>query len=148
MIVEITETAALQDIEETARFVTAMRALGCKVALDDFGAGYTTFRHMKALTVDVVKIDGSFVRGVITSEENQMFIRNLLSLAKALDLATVAECVENLDDAEYLARQGVDFLQGYCFGKPELDFVSKENVAAETGARLSPHQRALGGFAR
>ena len=148
MIVEITETAALQDIEETARFVAAMRALGCKVALDDFGAGYTTFRHMKALTVDVVKIDGSFVRGVITSEENQMFIRNLLSLAKALDLATVAECVENLDDAEYLARQGVDFLQGYCFGKPELDFVSRENVAAETGAMPTPHQRALGGFAR
>jgi EAL domain-containing protein (putative c-di-GMP-specific phosphodiesterase class I) len=61
---------------------------------------------------------------------------------------TVAECVENLDDAEYLARQGVDFLQGYCFGKPELDFVSRENVATETGAMPTPHQRALGGFAR
>lgn len=122
LIVEITETAALQDIEETARFVATIRALGCKVALDDFGAGFTTFRHMKALTVDVVKIDGSFVRGIVKSPENQMFIRNLLSLAKMLNLSIVAECVESLEDAEFLAGEGVDLLQGYYFGRPALEF--------------------------
>ena len=120
LIVEITETAALQDIEESARFVATLRNLGSRVALDDFGAGYTTFRHMKALTVDVVKIDGSFVRGITKSEENQIFIQNLVALAQALDLETVAECVETAEEAAFLQRQGIDHLQGYYFGKPDI----------------------------
>ncbi len=120
LMVEITETAALQDIEETARFVATVRNLGAKVALDDFGAGYTTFRHMKALTVDVVKIDGSFVRGITKSEENQLFIRNLVSLARTLELQTVAECVETAEEAAFLKDQGIDLLQGYYFGKPDI----------------------------
>ncbi len=119
LIVEITETAALQDIEESASFVTAVRNLGCRVAVDDFGAGYTTFRHLKSLTVDLVKIDGSFVRDIDNSGENQLFIRNLLSLARSFDLITVAECVENAEDAAYLRDQGVDLLQGFHFGKPK-----------------------------
>ncbi|WP_143596122.1 putative bifunctional diguanylate cyclase/phosphodiesterase [Tistlia consotensis] len=120
LIVEITETAALHDVEDTARFVQAVRELGCQVAIDDFGAGYTTFRHLKALTVDIVKIDGSFVRGVLDSPQNQLFVRNLLSLAKAFNLRTVAECVETAEEAEFLADEGVDLLQGYHFGRPEM----------------------------
>ncbi len=121
LIVEITETAALHDLEDSARFVSIMRDLGCQVAIDDFGAGYTTFRHLKALTVDIVKIDGSFVRNLAENTENQLFIRNLLSLARAFNLVTVAECVETLEDAEVLEREGVDQLQGYYFGRPEVD---------------------------
>ena len=121
LIVEITETAALHDLEDSARFVSIMRDLGCRVAVDDFGAGYTTFRHLKALTVDVVKIDGSFVRNLADNKENQLFIRNLLSLSRAFNLVTIAECVENLEDAEILASEGVNLLQGYYFGKPEVD---------------------------
>ncbi|MGF1611430.1 MAG: putative bifunctional diguanylate cyclase/phosphodiesterase [Kiloniellales bacterium] len=120
LIVEITETAALHDIEDSARFVTAVRNLGCRVAVDDFGAGYTTFKHLKSLTVDVVKIDGSFVRDISNSPENQLFIRNLLSLAKSFGLSTVAEFVESEADARYLAQEGVDFLQGHYFGKPQV----------------------------
>jgi diguanylate cyclase (GGDEF)-like protein len=121
LIVEITETAALHDLEDSARFVSIMRDLGCQVAIDDFGAGYTTFRHLKALTVDIVKIDGSFVRNLAENTENQLFIRNLLSLARAFNLITVAECVETIEDAEILEREGVDQLQGYYFGRPEVD---------------------------
>ena len=121
LVIEITETAAMYDIEETARFVTAVRELGCKVAVDDFGAGYTTFRHLKSLTVDLVKIDGSFVKGIRNSTENQLFIRNLLSLAQTFGLETVAECVETAEEAEYLAKEGVELLQGYFFGKPTLE---------------------------
>ncbi len=121
LIVEITETAALHDIEDSARFVSTVRDLGCRVAIDDFGAGYTTFRHLKALTVDIVKIDGSFIRQIRDSHENQLFVRNLLSLARAFSLATVAECVEDAGAAEFLAAEGLDFLQGWHFGKPELD---------------------------
>ncbi len=120
LVVEITETAALQDLEESASFVAAVRDLGCKVAIDDFGAGYTTFRHLKTLTVDIVKIDGSFVRNISGSVENQIFLRNLLSLARTFGLATVAECVESAEDAAYLKREGVDLLQGYYFGKPQV----------------------------
>jgi diguanylate cyclase (GGDEF)-like protein len=121
LMVEITETAALHDIEESARFVSVVRELGSKVALDDFGAGFTTFRHLKALTVDVVKIDGSFVRSIARCGENQVFIRNLVALAKTLDVRTVAECVESLEEAEFLAGQGVDLLQGYYFGRPDTE---------------------------
>jgi EAL domain-containing protein (putative c-di-GMP-specific phosphodiesterase class I) len=120
LIIEITETAALDDIEESANFVTTVRELGCRVALDDFGAGYTTFRHLKALTVDVVKIDGSFVRGISSSNENQLFIRNLLNLTRSFGLTTVAECVENEKDANYLRAEGIDLLQGHEFGKPKV----------------------------
>ncbi|HEY5598806.1 MAG TPA: EAL domain-containing protein, partial [Kiloniellales bacterium] len=121
MIVEITETAALFDIDDSARFVSVLRDLGCEVALDDFGAGYTTFHHLKALTVDVVKIDGSFVRNLAQSTENQLFIRNLLGLARAFNLVAVAECVETNEEAAILTSAGVNLLQGYFFGKPELN---------------------------
>ncbi|MEX2628560.1 MAG: EAL domain-containing protein [Tistlia sp.] len=134
LIVEITETAALHDVEETARFVQAVRELGCQVAIDDFGAGYTTFRHLKSLTVDIVKIDGSFVRGVLDSPQNQLFVRNLLSLAKAFNLRTVAECVENPEEADFLAAEGLDMLQGYHFGRPEMTPPWRAEVQAGTPA--------------
>lgn len=118
LVVEITETAALHDIDESARFVNVVRDLGCRVAIDDFGAGFTSFRHLKALTVDLVKIDGSFVRNLSQSQDNQLFIRNLLSLAETFGLQAVAEFVENAEDADLLTRAGVHYLQGYHFGRP------------------------------
>ena len=130
MIVEITETAALLDIDDTARFVSVLRDLGCEVSIDDFGAGYTTFRHLKALTVDVVKIDGSFVHDLAHSTENQLFIRNLLSLARSFNLVTVAECVETNEEAAILSSEGVNMLQGYFFGRPELSPVWRQQAPA------------------
>jgi len=121
LTVEITETVALQDIDETARFVRKLRDLGCRVSLDDFGAGYTSFRNLKALEVDCVKIDGSFVRGLSENVDNQLFVRTLLGLAEGLGLVTVAECVETAPEAALLTRRGVRFLQGWHFGKPEID---------------------------
>jgi len=120
LIVEITETAALQDLEDSARFVAAIRDLGCRVALDDFGAGYTSFLHLKTLTVDIVKIDGAFVRGLGNTPDNQLFIRTLLNLANGFGLKSVAECVETAEDAEILRHQGVNYLQGYYYGHPSL----------------------------
>jgi diguanylate cyclase (GGDEF)-like protein len=120
LVVEITETAALHDIEESARFVNVVRDLGCKVAIDDFGAGFTSFRHLKALTVDMVKIDGSFVLNLSRNIDNQLFVRNLMGLASTFGLETVAEFVENAEDAEFLLKAGVHYLQGYYFGRPAL----------------------------
>jgi diguanylate cyclase (GGDEF)-like protein len=121
LVVEITETAALHDIEESARFVGALRELGCRVALDDFGAGFTSLRHLQTLAVDTVKLDGSFVRNLAQNYDNQMFVRHLLGLAKGLGLDTVAECVETAREAAILRREGVGYMQGYHFAKPTLD---------------------------
>jgi EAL domain-containing protein (putative c-di-GMP-specific phosphodiesterase class I) len=121
LTVEITETVAIQDIDETAKFVAQVRDLGCKVALDDFGAGYTSFRNLKAIAVDSVKIDGSFVRGVADNVDNQLFIRTLLGLADGFGLETVAECVENVTESQHLARKGVKLLQGNLFGMPSIE---------------------------
>ena len=120
LTIEITETAALEDFDVTARFISNVRDLGCKVALDDFGSGYTSFRHMKSLTVDVVKIDGAFVTDIANSPDNQLFVRTLLGLAEGFGLKTVAECIESEEDARILSREGADFLQGWHLGRPEV----------------------------
>ena len=120
MIVEITETVALNDLDETVRFITSLRDLGCKVAIDDFGAGYTSFRNLKVLNVDMVKIDGSFCEHLSENRDNQYFVHSLVDLAKKFDLKTVAEWVQDERDAELMAGWGVDYLQGNFFGPASL----------------------------
>ena len=121
LVVEITETAALYDIEESARFVNALRRTGCRVALDDFGAGHTSLQHLQSLAVDMVKIDRSFIRDITTNEESQVFLRHLLGLAKGFGFSTIAEGVETEEEAKILRLEGVDFLQGYHYGAATLD---------------------------
>ena len=147
LTVEITETVALQDIEDTARFVAKLRDLGCRVALDDFGAGYTSFRNLKALDVDCVKIDGSFVKGLSDNIDNQLFVRTLLGLAEGLGLKTVAECVETAADAALLARRGVRYLQGWHFGKPVIErpWLNSPAIAPRPVAPAAPRLKLLAG---
>ena len=95
LIVEITESAAIQDIDETRGFVARVKDLGCRIAIDDFGAGYTSFRNLRKLGVDIVKIDGAFVQDIMRSDDDRAFVRTLIDLAKRLKLATVAEWVQD-----------------------------------------------------
>jgi EAL domain-containing protein (putative c-di-GMP-specific phosphodiesterase class I) len=97
-----------------------VRALGAKVAIDDFGAGYTSFRNLQALKVDMVKIDGSFVKGMADNRDNQIFVRTLVDLAKNFNLSTVAEWVADPREADILRAFGVDYMQGFLFSKPEI----------------------------
>jgi len=120
LIVEITETAALCDLVESARFVDALRAAGARVALDDFGAGHTSLRHLEKLAVDTVKIDGSFVRDMAVSPEHRVFLRHLLSFARGVGCHVVADWFENAEAAAILRDEGVGFVQGYHFGRPTL----------------------------
>ena len=120
LLVEITETVALVDPDETARFVEMLHQLGAKVAIDDFGAGNTSFRALRRLGVDMVKIDGSFVTGIATNPDNQLFVRALVGIARGFGLTTVAEFVETADEAQFLRDEGVGQLQGYLFGRPEM----------------------------
>ena len=138
LTIEITETAALEDMEVTSRFISSVREMGCKVALDDFGSGYTSFRHMKSLTVDVVKIDGAFVTDVATNKENQMFIRTLLGLSQGFGLASVAECIETEDEADILTEEGADYLQGWYFGKPEVNPDWQKNATKKVDLPSKP----------
>jgi len=121
LIVELTETAALHHFEENAQFVSQLRELGVRVAIDDFGAGYTSFRNLQLLHVDTVKIDGSYVKDLSASPENQVFVRTLVGLARNFDIKTVAEWVGSDEDAALLQSFGVDYFQGFHFGEPELD---------------------------
>jgi diguanylate cyclase (GGDEF)-like protein len=121
LIVELTETAALHHFEENARFVSQLREMGVRVAIDDFGAGYTSFRNLQMLHVDTVKIDGSYVENLSQSPENQVFVRTLVGLAKSFDIKTVAEWVGSDEDAALLQSFGVDYFQGFFFGEPLID---------------------------
>jgi diguanylate cyclase (GGDEF)-like protein len=121
MIVELTETAALHAFEESSRFISNLREMGCRVAIDDFGAGYTSFRNLQMLRVDTVKIDGSYVKGLESSPDNQIFVRTLVELARNFKLKTVAEWVSSDGEAALLESFGVDYFQGFHFGEPVLE---------------------------
>jgi EAL domain-containing protein (putative c-di-GMP-specific phosphodiesterase class I) len=121
LVVELTETAALHQFEENARFVSQLRELGVRVAIDDFGAGYTSFRNLQMMHVDVVKIDGSYIKDLSSSPQNQVFVRTLTGLAKNLGMRVVAEWVGSDEDAALLESFGVDYFQGFHFGEPLLE---------------------------
>ena len=119
IIVEITETAVQHDMRRSAYFVGSVQALGAKVALDDFGSGYTSFRQLKQLSVDMVKIDGAFIKDLVDNADNRFFVKTLLDFTNAFGLTSVAEFVENGEIAKMLMELGVHYLQGYYFGRPE-----------------------------
>ena len=116
LTVEITESAAIHDIDETRGFVARVKDLGCRIAIDDFGAGYTSFRNLRKLGVDIVKIDGAFVHDMLRSEDDRAFVRTLIDLAKRLKLSTVAEWVQSEEAAKTLQDWGCDYLQGALIG--------------------------------
>lgn len=120
LIVELTETAAIDDFEDSTRFISKLRDMGCRVAIDDFGAGFTSFRNLQMLRVDMVKIDGAYVKGLAQSPDNQIFVRTLVDLAKNFNLKTVAEWVSSDEEARMLATFGIDYFQGFHFGEPTL----------------------------
>jgi len=115
---ELTETVALEDPAMASRFSVETRSLGCQFAVDDFGAGYTTFRNLMAIEADTIKIDGSFIQNISRIPNNQTFVRMMVDLAQTFGVKTVAEMVDNHADADLLKRLGVDYLQGYMFGIP------------------------------
>ena len=121
LVVEITETAALGDMADSARVVANLRQIGCRVALDDFGAGHTSVRHLEVLPLDIVKLDGSIVRNLTNSQQNLRLLRHLLGRTRDFGLATVAEWVESEDDADRLRAEGIGYLQGYHVGPPTFE---------------------------
>jgi|GEM_PF-2818881 len=116
--VEITETIALDDLPAAVAFADSIRDLGARLSLDDFGAGYTSFRTLRALPLSEVKIDGAYVRDVHKRADSRAFVRALHDLASDLGLETVAEWVSAPEDADVMRELGIVCLQGYLYGAP------------------------------
>ena len=121
LIVEITETAMIKNLEEAATFVSRLHEAGCRVAIDDFGAGFSSFRNLRVLDVDIVKIDGSFIENLAKSPDDQVFVRILTELARSFGITTIAEWVQDEETVEVLKRFGVDAIQGRLTGAAAAD---------------------------
>ncbi|SDT33444.1 putative bifunctional diguanylate cyclase/phosphodiesterase [Bradyrhizobium canariense] len=133
LIVEITETVAIRDIDNVRGFVTRLKNFGSRIAIDDFGAGYTSFRNLRKLGVDIVKIDGAFVQNIARSADDRAFVQTLIDLARRLQIKTVAEWVQDDESAVMLRDWGCDYIQGRLIGLAS----SERPWGAQSGA-VSP----------
>jgi EAL domain-containing protein (putative c-di-GMP-specific phosphodiesterase class I) len=120
LILEITESSAMIMPDVVTAFMRERQREGISFALDDFGAGQTSFRYLRDFYFDFLKIDGQFVRGIHANADNQCLVGALTAIGKHFDMITVAESVETVQDAAFLAELGVDCMQGYYFGAPTV----------------------------
>ena len=135
---EITETAAISNLARAAGFIRQFRALGCRFALDDFGAGLSSFAYLKSLPVDYLKIDGAYVRGSRHDSVDYAVVDAIQRLARAVGAKTIAESVESEETLQQLRALGIDFVQGYAIHRPEpyselasrMDYPRAGNCAA------------------
>lgn len=130
---EITETSAIANIGSTQEMVAQLRALGCQFALDDFGAGFASYSYLKQLQVDVLKIDGAFIRNLSSDVTDQVLVRSMVDIAHRLGKRTVAEFVGDQRTLDLLAEYGVDYAQGYFIGKPSGSILPS-NTGLHVGA--------------
>jgi diguanylate cyclase (GGDEF)-like protein len=128
---EVTETMAIENIEETRALITKIRALGCKFALDDFGAGFCSFNYLKSFPVDFIKIDGQFIRNLVNDDTDQILVKSMVDIAKSLGKKTIAEYVETPDAIAKLREIGIDYGQGFLFGKPQMKVLSKTSISLD-----------------
>ena len=115
---EVTETAAVVNIDRARHFARLVAEMGCEFALDDFGAGFASFYYLKHLAFDLLKIDGEFVTDLTTSRTNQLVVKAVVDIARGLGKRTIAEFVEDAETLELLRGMGVDFAQGFYVAKP------------------------------
>ncbi len=118
LILEVTETAAISDMSRASEFCRGVQRLGCAVALDDFGAGFGSFRYLKRLPFDYLKIDGDFVRALPRSHKDQLVVQALVRVAKGMGKRTIAEYVGGQETIALLCGYGVDYAQGFAIGRP------------------------------
>ena len=116
--VEITETAAVTDMSKAREFITALRDIGCRVALDDFGSGFSSFYYLKNLPIDTLKIDGSFIQQLSTNAEDRHVVRAMVEMSRGFGIACTAEWVEDQKTLELLREYGVTYAQGFHIARP------------------------------
>jgi len=134
---EITETAAVENFEQTRKMIAEIRSLGCQFALDDFGAGFCSFNYLKTFPVDFVKIDGQFIRNLINDETDQVLVKSMAEIASNLGKKTIAEFVETPEVIAKLKELGIDMAQGYILGRPEQALLTSSFIALNGLTRTS-----------
>ena len=142
LIFEITETAAVENINQAVRFTDSLHSLGCRIALDDFGIGFSSFHYLKHLPVDMIKLDGSFVRQLARDKFDQVFIKSMSDMARGLGITSTAEFIETEEVIGILIELGVDMGQGYHLARPAASFAGTpreldSNKTARTGDEQS-----------
>lgn len=133
---EITETAAIANREAAIQFMNTMRAIGCRFALDDFGAGLSSFAYLRDLPVDILKIDGSFVKELASSKVAESMVAAIAQVAKVMDLETIGEFVETEAVRDGLIRLGVDYGQGFLLGRPRPLSQVLDELSGRAGASV------------
>lgn len=118
LTLELTESAAMDDAAQTLQVLTRLKTLGVKIAIDDFGTGYSSLSYLRRFSVDELKIDGSFVQDLETSEEARSIVAAMVNLGHSLGMRVVAEGVESAHQSGLLSRMKCDELQGYFFSYP------------------------------
>jgi EAL domain-containing protein (putative c-di-GMP-specific phosphodiesterase class I) len=138
---EITETAVIANLAHAIEFITAMKKTGCQFALDDFGSGLSSFNYLKKLPVDYLKIDGEFIKDILTDPIDRAIVSSINSIGHEMGLQTVAEYAENHAIIEVLREIGVDHVQGYGIDKPSF-WISKKEPSRDSQAKQVPEPSA------
>lgn len=131
LLVEITETTAIGDLQDAGRFIEALHQTGCVTCLDDFGTGFSSFAYLKYLKVGALKIDGLFIRDLPNDHDNQLFVKSIADVARGMGKVTVAEFVEDEATLDLLTQFGVDLVQGYFLDRPVADHPALQGHAIE-----------------
>lgn len=145
LMFEITESARIDDLDAANRFIQGLRQAGHEVCLDDFGAGAAALRYLHALEIDVVKIDGQYVRNAMEKQRNQSFLKAVAGLCHDLGISTIAEMIEDEPCAKMLQGCGVQFGQGYMFGKPAFDISEFDDLKTKSTEEGQPARKILPG---
>jgi EAL domain-containing protein (putative c-di-GMP-specific phosphodiesterase class I) len=116
---EILESDRVENYEKLNKFIKEIKSHGCKIAIDDFGSGYSNFSHILELNVNYLKIDSSLVRFITKDQNSRVIVKTIVNFALNLNLKTIAEFVEDKKSMELLEQMGVDFVQGYYIGRPQ-----------------------------
>ena len=134
LVFEITETASLHSISTARSFIDSIKALGCRIALDDFGTGLSSFSYLRNFPVDILKIDGSFIRNLPNSEEDRVMVRSMVDVAHSLGKRVVAEFVSSEEIFNIVKAFGVDYAQGYFISRPvEIEKFIEDNSSFAVG---------------
>jgi diguanylate cyclase (GGDEF)-like protein len=142
LVIEITENAVVQRLDEAKSVLRSLRNVGVRVALDDFGTGYSGLYHLRELDLDTIKIDRSFITQMLDKPEEAKIVKAIVSLGRALGLKTVAEGIENEDVREVLRKLGCNMGQGFLFGKAAPAAVTSEGLRQTAGRRNAGRQAA------
>jgi diguanylate cyclase (GGDEF)-like protein len=128
LVFEITETASISDLDKAMSFISALKEMGCQVALDDFGIGFTSFLYLREMQVDYIKIAGSFIKALDQNLNDQLFVKAITEVARGMGIKTIGEFVETGEILSHLRKFGVDYAQGYLVGRPSPSLLESNEI--------------------